>query len=318
MPMTIVFAGSPEIASPALRAVVEAGYTVAAVLTNPDTAKGRSGSLLPTPVACCAERIGLPVIKSASVDGGVVDRVRRLSPDLLVTFAYGALFPPEFLALFPRGGINCHPSLLPRYRGAAPIQETILRRDSVTGITIQYLAEKMDSGDIIACEELPLHGRETVESLGSVAAARGAALLVETVRRIAKGPVARMRQDEAKASYCGKIGKEHGRIDWSNPAPAIDARIRAFTPWPLCQTRAAGRELLILEAHSTEPVVFTAPPAAKGGPGLVIGVDKKEGILIQTGRGVLAATRLQWKAKKALRFSDFLNGAKNFIGITLE
>jgi methionyl-tRNA formyltransferase len=312
MPMSLVFAGSPAIAVPALRAVADAGYRVAAVLTNPDTAKGRSGDPLPTPVALCAKELALPVIKNARIDGGVMDTVRGLAPSLLVTFAYGALFPPQFLNLFPLGGINCHPSLLPKYRGAAPIQEAILKRDTVTGITIQYLAERMDAGDTILTEEMPLNGRETTEDLSARAAERGAALLVRAVSLIEKNTVKRARQDERDASYCGKTDRDDGRIDWSRTANDIDAQIRAFTPWPLCRTHAAGKELLVLEARVAETNGTT------DAPGTVIGVDKQEGILVRTGQGVLAMTRLQWKSKKALDFREFLNGTRNFVGTMLE
>jgi methionyl-tRNA formyltransferase len=317
MSTSLIFAGSPAIAVPALRAVVDAGHRVAAVLTNPDTAKGRSLSPVPTPVALCAQELALPMIKKARIDGGVMDTVRGLSPSLLVTFAYGALFPPEFLNLFPLGGINCHPSLLPKYRGAAPIQEAILKRDTVTGITIQYLAEKMDAGDIILKEEMPLDNRETTESFSVRAAEKGAELIVRAISLIENNAVKRARQEERDASYCGKTGKDEGRIDWSRTADDIDAQIRAFTPWPRCQTQALGKELLILEAR-------VAKTAGEGGtasedvPGTVIGVDKREGILVRTGHGVLAVTRLQWKSKKALGFRDFLNGTRNFVGTMLK
>jgi methionyl-tRNA formyltransferase len=320
MSFSLIFAGSPAIAVPALRAVADAGFAVVAVLTNPDSAKGRSGAVAPTPVAQCAERLSMPVIKRARVDGEVMDKVRLLSPSLLVTFAYGALFPAEFLALFSAGGINCHPSLLPKYRGAAPIQEAILRRDAVTGVSIQYLAERMDEGDIIMREEMPLGGRETAESLSTLASERGAALLVKAVSLIEQGAATRVKQLETAASYCGKIGKDEGWIDWSRPASGIDAKIRAFTPWPLCRTRAAGKELLVLEARAVDAGRENIPPnlPATAIPGTVIGVSKKEGILVQTGAGVLAVTRLQWQTKKALDFRDFLNGAKDFIGTILK
>ncbi|MDR1469677.1 MAG: methionyl-tRNA formyltransferase [Spirochaetaceae bacterium] len=317
MPMSLVFAGSPAIAVPALRAIVGAGHRVAAVLTNPDTAKGRSPDPVPTPVALCAEELRLPVLKNARIDGGVMDAVRGLSPSLLVTFAYGALFPAAFLNLFQRGGINCHPSLLPKYRGAAPIQEAILKRDAITGITIQYLAEKMDAGDIILTEEMPLHGRETTEDLSALAAERGAALLVRAVSLIETNAVKRVRQEERDASYCGKTGKDEGRIDWSRAADDIDAQIRAFTPWPLCRTHATGKELLVLEARGAGTGGKNGM-TARDAPGTVIGVDRHEGILVQTGQGVLAITRLQWKSKKALDFRDFLNGTRHFVGTMLE
>jgi methionyl-tRNA formyltransferase len=313
MSVSLIFAGSPAIAVPALRAIAQV-HTVAAVLTNPDSAKGRSGVASPTPVAECAKELSLPVIKGARVDRAVMEEARQVSASLLVTFAYGALFPPEFLALFPAGGINCHPSLLPKYRGAAPIREAVLQGDSETGITVQYLAEKMDEGDIVLQEKIPLGGRETTDSLSAVVADRGAALLVKAVSLIERGEAGRLRQEGA-VSYCGKTDKQEGRIDWSRPASEIDAKIRAFTPWPLCRTHVLERELLVLDAHPADEITGAVPAARPGG---VIGVGKKSGILVQTGAGLLAVTRLQWQTKKALGFQDFLNGTKNFIGAMLE
>jgi methionyl-tRNA formyltransferase len=177
----------------------------------------------------------------------------------------------------------------------------------------------MDAGDIIIQEEIPLGGRETAESFNTLAAERGAAFLVRAVSLIERGAVVRVRQDEAAASYCGKTGKDEGWIDWSCPASEIDAKIRAFTPWPLCRTYAAGKELLIMEAHPVAGIGSGKDSAEEKNvrgniPGIVIGVDKKEGILFGTGEGMLAVTRLQWQSKKALDFRDFLNGTKDFIG----
>jgi methionyl-tRNA formyltransferase len=321
--MKILFAGTPAIAVPSLEALVrlqrESGFCeLAGILTNPDTAKGRRGVPTPSDVGAAAERIaaggGLSVgiLKTENPDE-ICHRLVSGSVDLLVSFAYGALFSPEFLALFPMGGINIHPSLLPKYRGATPIQAAILNRDRETGISIQRLAEELDSGGILARETIPLDGRETGASLSAVAAERGAALLVSTLLAIADGAAVETPQNHGEATYCDKFERTDGLIDWRRSAVDIDAHIRAFTPWPLSYTRRAGAELYILEASPYQGS-FTGVAAA----GTVLGEDRMAGILIQTGEGILAVSRLQYRTRKALDWRSFLNGARNFIGSALD
>jgi methionyl-tRNA formyltransferase len=323
--MNILFAGTPAIAVPSLEAVAalagEGGLCrLAGVLTNPDAARGRHGGAVPSDIGLAAERIAgrLPpfaVIKSASVDGDCFRRVKALGAGLLVTFAYGAIFPPEFLALFPMGGVNVHPSLLPKYRGATPIPAAIMNRNSETGITIQRLAPEIDSGNILLQETIPLAGRETCASLSATVAERGAALLVRLLRALAEdGAVAETPQNPALATFCDKLERKDGRIDWRLSASAIDARIRAFTPWPLSYTRHGEAELYILEAAPYDGPVGAGVTADAG---TVLGFDRNAGIVIQTGDGLLAASRLQYRARKALDWRAFLNGARNFIGAVL-
>jgi methionyl-tRNA formyltransferase len=326
--MRILFAGSPAIAVPSLETLARLSleddrFRLVGVLTNPDTRRGRRGEFEPTDVGAAMDRLSstmpeaVPQFKPATLDGAVRDAITALKPDLLVSFAYGRIFGPKFLSIFPLGGINIHPSLLPKYRGATPIPAAILDRVPETGVTIQRLALEMDAGDILAQDCIPLGGRETTLSLSAIAAAKGAELLLQVVQDIAfkengtLDKAAGRRQNNNAASYCGLIHSEDGLIDWSQGAADIDAKIRAYTPWPLCRTMHGKETLYILEG---EPVEAETPVAA---PGVVLAVDKKRGILVQTGAGVFAVKRLQYAAKKALAWRDFLNGARDFIGVQL-
>jgi methionyl-tRNA formyltransferase len=324
--MRIIFAGSPSIAVPALQAIAAlAGnspddFSLAGILTNPDSPKGRGGSAEPTEIGMAAARLleQLPgsnspiILKPEKLDALAREQTAKIKPDLLVSFAYGHIFGPKFLELFPLGGINIHPSLLPRYRGPTPIPQAILNRDAQTGITIQRLALEMDSGDILVQEAVPLTGRETTASLGEVMAQRAAALLPDVLRGIASGTLRGKKQNHAEASYCSLIAKEDGIMDWNKSAGEIEARIRAFTPWPQCWTRHGDQKLFILKAG-----LFEGEHGGNAVPGGVLGIDKQQGILIQTGKGILAVTELQYQAKKVLEWKAFLNGARNFMGCVL-
>jgi methionyl-tRNA formyltransferase len=273
----------------------------------------------------------LVIIKTLNLDARIRFDVEALKPDLLVSFAYGRIFGPKFLSLFSLGGINIHPSLLPKYRGAAPIPAAILHREPKTGISIQRLAAEMDSGDILAQEEFSLTGQETAETLSKTMAWKAAALLPETVKGLASGTSVGYAQNHGEVTYCSLISKEDGRIDWRQSAADIDARIRAFDPWPLSWTTRDGESLYILDAAPRDGaergagegggITASGTPPEKAGPlepGLVLGVDKGRGILVQTGDGVLIVTRLQYRAKKALDWRAFLNGARGFIGSRLS
>jgi methionyl-tRNA formyltransferase len=317
----ILFAGSPAIAVPSLEALArlcleDGAFALVGLLTKPDARRGRGGEALPSDVAAAAGRLGLSAVqlKPEKLDASLRDAVAALAPDLLVSFAYGRIFGPRFLSLFPLGGINLHPSLLPRHRGATPIPAAILGRDRETGLSVQRLAPEMDAGDILAQERIPLNGRETTLSLGGIAAEKGAELLVSVIRDIELDRAAGTRQNDAEATYCSVICRDDGLIDWSEGAEELDAKIRAYTPWPLCRTAHAGRDLYILEAAPYRERLAGHDGAA---PGTILGVDKAAGILAQTGNGILAVSRLQYAAKKALPWRDFLNGAGDFVGSRL-
>ncbi|MDR0662470.1 MAG: methionyl-tRNA formyltransferase [Spirochaetaceae bacterium] len=322
--MRVLFAGTPAIAVPALEALAavhsKGGFCeLTGILTNPDTAKGRRGSPTPSDVGAAAERLpggaATALLKHETIDDACMREAAALHAEILVSFAYGAFFPDEFLALFPLGGINVHPSLLPKYRGATPIPSAILNRDSETGISVQRLTGDLDSGGLLDQEAIPLTGRETTASLSAVVAEKSAALLVKTLQGLAAGRVSETPQNHDAATYCDKFRREDGRIDWRQSSVDIDARIRAFTPWPLSYTKHGDSELYILEAA---PYAGTLAGGGADGAGKALGADKNAGIIIQTGGGLLAVSRLQYRTRKALDWRAFLNGARNFVGAILE
>jgi methionyl-tRNA formyltransferase len=328
--MRIVFAGSPSIAVPSLEALVDlqlAGndYEVTGILTNPDSPKGRRTTPEPTEVSAAAALLSeklntqgqAPIIqlKPEKLLAETREKLAALKPDILVSFAFGHIFGPKCLALFPLGGINIHPSLLPKYRGPTPIPAAILGRDTETGITIQDLVQDMDAGDILAQERFPLQGRETTESLSKFVAQRAALLLIETLHGLVQGHIIRRRQNHGEASFCFRLSKEDGRINWSLSAEAIDAQIRAFTPWPLSWTMHKQQCLYVREA---KPYQHDIGKEKSAPPGSVLGMDKHAGILVQTGEGVLGITQLQYAAKKVLEWRIFLNGARDFLDTSLD
>ncbi|MDR0290689.1 MAG: methionyl-tRNA formyltransferase, partial [Treponema sp.] len=318
--MRILFAGSPAIAVPALEALAaEGNFVLAGLLTNPDSPRGRSGKPELTDCAAAAQRLpGIPLLKPEKLDSAAREQTAALKPDILVSFAYGKIFGPKYLALFPLGGINIHPSLLPKYRGPTPIPAAILNREAVTGLTIQRLAAEMDSGDILVQEELPLGGRETTATLSEIMAKKAAELLPAALRGIAEGTLRGKPQNHCEATHCSLLEKKDGLIDWSRSAEEIDAQIRAFDPWPLCWTNHGEQQLFILKAQALDEAPLPAPRSPL--PilcGRVLGKDKDKGILIQTGKGILAVSELQYRTKKALEWKAFLNGARNFIDARL-
>jgi methionyl-tRNA formyltransferase len=324
-------------------------FILAGLLTRADSPKGRSGKPEPTECAAAAQRFSIPILKPEKLDGAVREQIMALKPDLMVCFAYGKIFGPPFLSLFPLGGLNLHPSLLPKYRGATPIPAAIINRETVTGITIQRVAVEMDSGDILVQETVPLSGRETTASLSETMAKKAAELLPAALRGIAGGTLQARPQDHRAATYCSLIKKEDGLIDWNRGAAEIDAQIRAFDPWPLSWTTHEEIPLFILKAEALEDgdntagsraipgagLLLSSETAASSGPtpcgicsedtltgsraipGRILGKDKKKGILIQTGEGILAVSELQYQTKKALEWQAFLNGALNFMGAKL-
>ncbi|MDX9897552.1 MAG: methionyl-tRNA formyltransferase [Spirochaetia bacterium] len=308
--MRVLFAGSPEIAVPSIAAIA-ARHELVGVLTNPPSAKGRGLCFSCTPVTEAAEALGVPVLSPQWLGNTERELVAALQPELLVVFAYGHIFGPKFMALFPRGGINAHPSLLPRWRGCAPIPFAILHRDTQTGVSVQRVAPRMDSGDILFRRFIDLDGTETTGSLSALAASIGAEMLAQAIDDIAAGRDTDEPQDEAMATYCRALTKDEGHIDWATSAFEIDARCRAFYPWPGTYSTLAGERLSLLEMR---------PYADEGGNvavGTVVSVDKSKGIMVQTGEGLIALERLQLRGKKPMHWKDFANGARGLVGSCL-
>ncbi len=317
--MKILYAGSPEAACTTLKLLYDAqsecGFEIAGVLSNPPSAKGRHKELIPTPVAAFAQEKGIPVFTPEHLDGNARDAISPLGADLLVCFAYGHIFGPKFLAMFPMGGINLHPSLLPKYRGCTPVPAAILNRDSQTAVTIQTLGLKMDEGDILAQTVVELNGTETGESLLNYSAEEGAKLICQVVKACANGKLPAGNPQTGEASYTGIITKEDGKINWQESAAVIEAKIRAYYPEPGCWCVENNQPLRILAAK-----LFTGDVAEYEAavPGTVAAYIKSEGVLIKTADGILVAKELQRQGKKAMNYKDFMNGARDFIGSVLQ
>ncbi|ULQ59203.1 methionyl-tRNA formyltransferase [Brucepastera parasyntrophica] len=314
--LRVLFAGSPDCAVPALQSAARS-HIIVGVLTNPAAPAGRSKRLVPTPVAQAAEELrqaglipaGTPVLTPDRVAGPVLDAIAAAKPDILACFAYGKMFGPKTLALFSLGALNIHPSLLPRWRGATPIQAAILAGDKETGITIQKMGLEMDAGDIILQKKISLNGTETAGSLLDTAAREGADLLSEALRLCESGTLNPEPQDSSLATYAPPLKKEDGLLRWTDTAEKLDARIRAFYPWPGTFTPAGENILLIHRAHVYRK---NAGPDKTAVPGFVLGTDPNDGILIQTGGGILAVEQLQWRGKKNNDWKSFMNGTRNF------
>ena len=311
--MRILFAGSPEIALPSLKLLASESL-VSGVLTSPDRPAGRGKKMKPPPVKVVADELGLPVLQPERLDGKARLDVEALKPDIMAVFAYSKIFGPRFLSLFKSGAVNVHPSLLPKYRGPAPIPAAILAGDEITGVTVQCVGLKMDAGDILLQQEIRIGERETAGELANRVAPVSAELLLRAVRMIEDDSATPFPQDDREASYSGKISKEDGRIDWMHTARQIALQVRAYNPWPMAYTTFGKLKLSICRA------VFSWGDEERFSnetPGKVIGVDTTEGILIKTFKGILLVEELQLQSHKALGWKAFLNGTPGFTGSIL-
>ncbi len=313
--LRIVYAGSPEISAKVLSDLIESKKVdIAFVLTNAPSAKGRHKALEQTPVAKVAIQAGLPVLEPEKLDAAVREQIEKAKPDLLVCFAYGKIFGPKFMGLFPKGGINLHTSLLPKYRGASPVPAAILAGETETGSSVQRIASEMDKGDVLLQKHMPLSGSENSVEVLNYLTGFGSEMILEVLAQLESGSEKPVVQKDEDASYCTVIKKEDGRIDWSQSAIEINAKVRAFYSWPTAFTTLQDSVLTIHEASVLieDSVDFNIEKAK---PGTIIGIDKKNGIVIQTGNGLLAVQNLQKQGKKAMGWIDFINGAKNLEGL---
>jgi methionyl-tRNA formyltransferase len=302
----MVFMGTAELACASLLALAAAPqFQVLVVVTQPDRPKGRALQLQPSPVKQAALRLGLPVLQPERArDTAFLQELRRLNPDLIVVVAYGQLLPSAILALPPLGSFNLHASLLPKYRGAAPIQWAILNDEPETGVTIMRMAEKLDTGDILAQRATAITPDDTAATLHERLARIGAELLVGTLENVVNKNITARPQIEAQASSARKITREDGRLDWSQPARSLWNRLRAFTPWPGAFTSLPGgakpRTIKIWRASVEE--------GCAGAPGAVLQADKS-GILVACGTGgALRIHELQLEGARRLPAAQFLIG----------
>jgi methionyl-tRNA formyltransferase len=306
----LVFIGTPEFAVPSLRALVEAGYEISAVITQPDRPAGRGKQKTPPPVKLAALEMGLHVEQPESLrDASVVAGLRALAPEVMVGVAYGQLIRPEVLAIPPRGILNVHPSLLPRWRGASPVAAAIRAGDDETGVTIMRMDEGLDSGPLIAQARFGISPDDTTGTLTAALSDRGAALLVEVLPRWLAGQVEAAPQDESRATVCRQIKKSDGVIDWTLSAEEIWRRVRAYNPWPGAQTSLDGEGFVIWRAR---PVDVSTGEAT----GTIVVVQGIEGAAfgVQTGDGVLAVVEAQRAGRRAMASAELLRGMPGLMG----
>jgi len=300
-PLRIVFAGTPDFAVPPLDALHAAGHRLVAAYTQPDRPAGRGQSLASSPVKQRALQLGIAVEQPASLKSDeAVARLRELAPDLLVVVAYGLILPQAVLDVPRHGCWNIHASLLPRWRGAAPIQRAILAGDEVTGITIMQMDAGLDTGPMLLTRRTPIGPREHGGSLHDRLAGSGAEAIVAAIAGWQAGQVAAQPQPGDGATYAAKIRKEEARIDWAQPAVAIDRQVRAFNPWPVAETTWAGKQLRVWQAEP-DP----AEPRDRASPGAV--VESAAGrLVVATGAGALRLTQVQLAGKRAMPAAEFL------------
>jgi len=300
--------GTPRFAIPALDAVL-AVSDVQAVVTRPDRPKGRGLRVEPSAVATAAMQYGLEVLQPPSLrDGAFLQRLLELSPDILVIVAFGRLIPLDVVGIPPLGGINLHPSLLPRYRGAAPIPRAIAAGETETGVTILYIAEELDAGDIILQRAVPIDPEDTTRTLEARLAREGAELLAEALRFLEAGTAPRRPQDPAQATVAPKLSRAEGLIRWNMSAAQIVNLIRAFDPWPVAYTRVDGTELRIWRAKA--PGNAPAPPEVVQVPGTVLAAAEAEGepLVVAAGEGSVAIYEVQPASGRRMSAAAYLRG----------
>lgn len=307
-PLRIIFAGTPEFSVPPLRALLESEHQVAAVYTQPDRPAGRGRKLSASPVKQLALEHGLPVYQPRSLKGEDEQiRLAALDADLMVVVAYGLLLPQAVLDAPRLGCVNIHASLLPRWRGAAPIQRAVLAGDGESGVTIMRMELGLDTGPMIHKLSCPIGPEDTGGSLHERLSPLGARALIEALPLIASGEPPLQVQDDALANYASKLSKEEAAIDWSRPALELERQVRAFDPWPVAQADYAGKVMRIWSARAV---------AGAAEPGRVIAADR-DGIDVGTGAGLLRITRLQMPGKRPMSAADFLN-AHDLEGAVLD
>lgn len=304
--MKILFMGTPDFAVPSLQALIDSPHEIVGVLTQPDKPQGRKQILTPPPVKCLAMGHNIPVYQPTTLkDGTIAPLLAQTIPDLIVVVAYGKILP-RYVLDFPRlGCVNVHGSLLPRWRGAAPIQWSIIAGDQYAGVTTMKMAEGLDTGNMLLKERTEIGAHETAGELFDRLSQIGADLLSKTIAQLEIGNLDGIPQDESQACYASMLDKEMAVIDWKKSATEIDCLIRGLNPWPVALTSLSGKRIKI---YSAEPIVGTGAPAT------VVAANPKEGILVACGNGVLRINELQVVGGKRMAASDYLRGHMIAVG----
>ncbi|MBR1862243.1 MAG: methionyl-tRNA formyltransferase [Lachnospiraceae bacterium] len=309
--MKIVFMGTPDFAAGALRAIIKAGHEVLLVVTQPDRAKGRSDRLIPSPVKEVALENNIEVFQPLKIKTPEsVDFLRKYPADIFVVAAFGQIISKEILDMPRYGCVNIHASLLPKYRGASPIQRVILEGEEKTGVTIMQMDEGIDTGDMLLKKETEITGEDTFETLHDRLTEIGAEAICEALPLIEKGELVPEKQDDSQSCYAKLISKELGKIDFEKSAAVISRQVRGLNPWPSAYTRLSGKQLKIWKAYPAKDTDGKPIPSDKSlKPGEIVSVGK-ESFCVNTGDGILEVLQLQLEGKKAMSARDFLLGAK--------
>lgn len=305
--MRIVFMGTPDFAVPSLQALIDAGHDVCAVYTQPDKPQGRKQILTASPVKTLALEHDIPVFQPNTLKNEDEQaRLRELAPEVIIVVAYGKLLPKAVLDIPPHGCINVHGSLLPRWRGAAPIQWAVIAGDEMAGVTTMQMAEGLDTGDMLLTYETKVGEKETAGELFDRLAQSGAELLTQTLVKLDE--ITPRPQDDAQSCYAHMLDKQMAVIDWSKSAHEIDCLIRGLNPWPIALTTLSGERLKVFAAEKA---------AGNGEPGTVLEADPKKGLTVACGEGALGLTEIQLVGGKRMKATDFLRGHAIQVGTKL-
>lgn len=305
--MRIVFMGTPDFAVPSLQALIGAGHDVCAVYTQPDKPQGRKQILTAPPVKTLALEHDIPVFQPNTLKNEDEQaRLRELAPEVIIVVAYGKLLPKAVLDIPPHGCINVHGSLLPRWRGAAPIQWAVIAGDEMAGVTTMQMAEGLDTGDMLLTYETKVGEKETAGELFDRLAQSGAELLTQTLVKLDE--ITPRPQDDAQSCYAHMLDKQMAVIDWSKSAHEIDCLIRGLNPWPIALTTLSGERLKVFAAEKA---------AGNGEPGTVLEADPKKGLTVACGEGALGLTEIQLVGGKRMKATDFLRGHAIEVGTKL-
>ena len=306
--MRIVFMGTPDFAVPSLQVLIDAGHDVCAVYTQPDKPQGRKQILTAPPVKTLALEHDIPVFQPNTLKNEDEQaRLRELAPEVIIVVAYGKLLPKAVLDIPPHGCINVHGSLLPRWRGAAPIQWAVIAGDEMAGVTTMQMAEGLDTGDMLLTYETKVGEKETAGELFDRLAQSGAELLTQTLVKLDE--ITPRPQDDAQSCYAHMLDKQMAVIDWSKSAHEIDCLIRGLNPWPIALTTLSGERLKVFAAEKA---------AGNGEPGTVLEADPKKGLTVACGEGALGLTEIQLVGGKRMKATDFLRGHAIEVGTKLN
>lgn len=299
--MDLIFMGTPAFACPALNRLLQSRHRVIAVVTQPDRPQGRGREVKPSPVKELALAAGLPVYQPVSVGApDFVDTVAKLHPDVVIVVAFGQILPESLLRIPVLGCVNVHASLLPRYRGAAPIQRAVMDGQKVTGVTTMLMDKGLDTGDILLQQARPIAADETMGEVHDSLAVMGADLLLETLEGLENGTINREAQDSSLATYAPPLTREEERIDWTRTAAAIKNHVRGMNPYPGAYTSHDNKKLKIWRVKLV--------PGGAGQPGETLAVDKKEGFVVQAGEGAVLVQEVQPQGKGRMAAADFARG----------